>query len=150
MKDDFIIDENIVINAWSGENAEGKRAHSERIFLNAFIPSDKKLVSTPNILSKYRRIEKMNLKDDKYEDVGIRKWFLDRLIDKNRCPVVGGLKVPNYKHVKDDDSEFVYLAITRDGNLITVDKRMWQEIKDEKLEKNVKYFDVVKAIPLII
>jgi len=27
---------------------------------------------------------------------------------------------------------------------------MWQEIKDEKLEKNVKYFDVVKAIPLII
>lgn len=149
MKDDFVIDENVVINAWSGINAQDQRAYSERIFLNAFIPSDKKLLSTTNIQSKYRQLESAQLENKKYEDVGIKKWFLDRLLDSEKCPIIDGLKIPKYKHVKDDDAEFVYLAITRDGNLITVDKRMWQEIKDEKLEKNVKYFDVVKAIPLI-
>jgi len=116
MKDDFIIDENIVINAWRGTNAQDQRAHSERIFLNAFIPSDKKLLSTINIQSKYRQLENVQLKNKKYEDVGIKKWFLDRLLDSEKCPIIDGLKIPKYKHVKDDDAEFVYLAI-QDGQL---------------------------------
>ena len=150
MKDDFIIDENIVINAWRGTNAKQQRAHHERIFLNAFIPSDKKLVSTVTILSKYRKIENEKLKDPKYEDVGIKKWFLDRLLNPEKCLVVDGLKIPTYNHVKDDDAEFVYLAIIRDGNLITVDKRMWDEIKDDGLDSKIKYFDVADSIPLVL
>ena len=132
MKDDFVIDENIVINAWRGTDAQKKRAYNERIFLNAFIPSDKKLLSTVNIHSKYRKLEKAILKDNRFEDAGIKKWFLDRLLDSEKCPIIDGLKIPKYKHVKDDDAEFVYLAITKEGSLITVDKRMWDEIKDEK------------------
>jgi len=111
MKDDFVIDENIVINAWSGINAQDQRAYSERIFLNAFIPSDKKLLSTTNIQSKYRQLESAQLENKKYEDVGIKKWFLDRLLDSEKCPIIDGLKIPKYKHVKDDDAEFVYLNL---------------------------------------
>lgn len=150
MNDDFVIDENIIINAWSGMNAKKEKAHNERIFLNAFIPSDKKLLSTINIDSKYKRIGKMDLKDDKWEDAGIRKWFLDRLLDQEKCPIIEGIEIPKYKHVKDDDSEFVYLAIAKDGNLITADKRMHEEIQKEGLENKVKYYDVKDSISLVI
>lgn len=149
MHDDFIIDENIVINAWRGQNAVKQRAYHEKNFLIFFIPSDKKLWSTENILSKYRKLENAELDDKKYEDVGIKKWFLDRLIDSNRCPVVDGLKIPKYKYVKDDDAEFVYLAIIKEGNLVSVDKRMKDEIHDDGLDSKVKYFDIVDAIPLV-
>jgi len=149
MKDDFIVDENIVINAWRGENDAKQRAYDERMFLLAFIPSNKKLLSTETILSKYRQLEDVKLKNTKYEDVGIKKWFLDRLIDSNRCPVSDGLKIPKYNHVKDDDAEFVYLAITKDGNLITVDRRMKDEIHDDGLDSQVKYFDIADAINLV-
>jgi len=150
MEDDYVLDENIIINAWRGIDANKQRAHDERAFLNLFIPSDKKLLCTINIQSKYRKLENTKLKNAIYEDAGIKKWFLDRLLDSERCPIVDGLKVPNYKYVKDDDAEFVYLAITRDGNLVTVDKRMWDEIKKDKLDTKVKYLDVVNAIPLVI
>ena len=150
MINDFVIDENVVINAWGGINAQGKKAYSEKIFLTAFIPSDKKLLCTINIQSKYRKLENATLTNKKYEDVGIKKWFLERLLDSEKCPIIDGLKIPKYKHVKDDDAEFVYLAITKDGNLVTVDKRMWDEIKKDKLDTKVKYLDVINAIPLVI
>lgn len=150
MKDDFVIDENIVINAWRGEDAAHQRAHNERIFLHAFIPTEKKLHCTVSIQTKYRKIETMKLKTEKYVDAGIKKWFLDRLLNPQLCPIVDGLKIPKYKHIKDDDAEFVHLAITKDGNLITVDKRMKDEIHDEGLDDDVKYFDVADSISLIV
>ena len=153
MKDDFVIDENIVINAWRGTNAKNERSYSEKSFLNFFIPSSKKLLITINILAKYRKLTHTTLKDTRNEDVGVKKWFLERLLDSEKCPIVEGLKIPNYKHIKDDDAEFVYLAITKDGHLVTVDKRMWDEIKDEikddNLDPKIKYVNVKDAISLV-
>jgi len=149
MKNSFIIDENVLLNARRGINDEGKIASSERIFLYGFFESDNKLPHTPNIRKKYYKISKAVLKDNKYQDIGIMKWFFQRLINSDLCPMVEGLKIPNYRFIKSGDDEFVCLAIFCNGNLVSVDRRLKEEIEKEGLDDKVKYVYVKDAISLL-
>jgi hypothetical protein len=148
MRDDFIVDENVILNAYRGTDDKKQRAIKERAFMYCLLNGDKKLVSTPKIQSYYYRINKVILEEKEFMDAGILKFFFDRLRDTDKSPIVEGLK-PRYKHIKEGDDEFVCLSIHRDGNLVTRDYRMRDEIKSEGLEDQVKYYDVSVAIPLV-
>jgi hypothetical protein len=148
MKDDFIIDENVILNVYRGKDEHNHSAIKERRFMYCLLDSDKKLVSTPKIQSYYYHINKIILKEKGFMDVGFLKYFFDRLRDSNKSPIVEGLK-PNSKYIKEGDDEFVCLAIHRDGNLVTKDSRMKSEIEQEGLQDQVKYYSVSDAIPLV-
>lgn len=147
MNDDFIIDENILFNARRGIDENGKRTLDERIFMYNFFQSDKKLPHTPNIRNQYYRIGQTEVEDETYQDAGLMKWFYQRLVDGNLCPVIEGLSIPKYRFIKPGDDEFVYLAIVREGNLVTADRSLEDEIKKEGLK--VKYVFAKDAISLV-
>jgi len=148
MKDDFIVDENVILNAYRGIDQKGIPALKEKKFMSFLLDGDKKLVTTPKIQKFYYRINKVILEEEAFMDAGILKFFFDRLRDPDKSPIIDGLK-PNYKYIKDGDDEFVCLSLFRDGNLVTKDARMKDEIEKEGLKDQVKYYDVSDAIPLI-
>ena len=148
MSSEFIIDENIVYNTWRGKDAKDNVAIKERTFMYLFLSSDKLLAMTPYIQKQYSKISKTVLSDQQYMDAGFIPMFMQRLLDTTKSHIYDGLK-PDYEYIKKGDDEFVCLAITRDGNLVTVDKRLLDEIKNEGLEGKVKYYDVPDAIPLL-
>ena len=149
MNENFIIDENILLNARRGTDEDGNIASNERIFMYCFFKSSKKLPHTLNIRNQYYKIGKVGLNDITYQDVGLMKWFYQRLVNSDLCPIIDGLKIPKYKFIKSGDDEYVYLAIFRDGVLVSVDKRLQTEIEKEGLKNKVKCTPVKDALSLV-
>lgn len=148
MKDNFIIDENVIYDAWRGKDNDGKNAISDRTFVYSFLDSDKKLIMTPFIQGRYFYISKTILKDTQYMDPAIIPWFMQRVLDGTKSQVYDGLK-PKFKYIKQGDDEFVIVTIHVDGHLVTKDGRLEKEIEKEGLKGKINFFDVSAAIPLI-
>ena len=148
MQNEYVIDENVIYDAWRGKDSQKRKAIPERTFVYSFLNSDERLAMTPYIQMQYYGISKQTLSDQQFMDAGIIPMFMERMVDENKSRVYDGLK-PNYKHIKEGDDEFVCVSIHVDGNLVTKDGRLKNEIIDEGLENKVNYYDVSDALSLL-
>ena len=146
---DFVIDENILYDAWRGKDKNGKKNFADKAFLYLFLDSDKKLAITPYIQGRYFFISNQTLGDKQFVDVTIIPSFMQRMRDGTRTNLHTGL-TPKYKHIKQGDDEFVCVTIFVKGNLVTKDGRLEKEIDEEGLKNKVNFYDVAEAIPLLV
>lgn len=148
MTDNFVIDENILYDAWRGKDNNGRKIFTDRAFVYSFLDSDKKLAMTPFIRDRYYFVSEQTLGDKEFVDVTIIPSFMQRVADGGKTNLCTGL-TPNYTHIKQGDDEFVCVSIFVDGNLVTKDGRLKKEIEEEGLKDQVNLCDVSQAISLI-
>ena len=148
MSDNFVIDENILYDAWRGKDKDGKKIFTDRAFIYSFLGSDKKLSMTPYIQGRYYHVSNQILGDKECVGVTIIPSFMQRMMDGTKTNLHTGL-TPKYNHIKNGDDEFVCVSIFVNGNLVTKDGRLEKEIEQEGLKDKINFFDVPTATSLI-
>ena len=121
---DYVIDENVILNAVHGEKPMKKGvnipADAEKIFVYSFFRNkDRNFINT-KIRQKFfnmpKKVEQKFKKD--FIDGKILPRFLDLLVNSDKFVLVNGIK-NNFKGVKECDTEFVGVTLQSNAILVT-------------------------------
>lgn len=145
---DFVLDENVVIEAVDGKKPGGGDAWAECEFMCGLLGSRDKICVNAAILEKYRRMDKKMGPAGPAETRNnlIYKGLAAMLRDSERVRYVDGVSV-DHKGLKKCDREFVGVAVQSGAALVTSDGRLCGILDELHSEgTRIEYLDAGAAL----
>ena len=139
---DYVIDENVVLNAIHGKkasNSESKNADTEKIFLYRFFSNSDKQFMNLKIQQKFFALPKKVAQKYKNEilDNHIILRFLGVMNDPLKTSIVDGVS-NTFKGVKKCDTEFVGVTLQSNATLVTADGKLKTAIQEDSFVSKCK------------
>jgi predicted nucleic acid-binding protein len=127
----YVIDENIILNAITGEKPDCSVTLTEKIFILCFLRGNDHLYINNKIKAKIlKNIPEKISSFTKPLDNQIYPLIKKLIFDSSRTTIVDGIK-NNFKGVKDCDTEFVGVAIHSNAILVTADSKLKNAIEKD-------------------
>ena len=146
---EYVIDENVVRNAWHGKKADGSDAFEEMRFLADLYSCNGHL----NLSEKIRKKFNQYRKDTEYQTKGVNDLMLTKFIklmyNESKCSITEPTKT-DFQGVKKCDNEFVGVALKTRSILVTADKKLKESIEKDEIAKKVKCMTVEETLEKII
>lgn len=134
----FVIDENVVRNAWHMKKPDGSDATAEFKFIGDMLFGNYGISTSKKIQNKFNKFKDENFgKSKKPVNDLILSSYVKLLLDSTRTQMHSAIKI-NFKGIKDCDNEFVGVAIKSQGLLVSADDRLKQEIAQDPEVKNCR------------
>lgn len=139
---DYVIDENVVLNAIHGKkasNSKSKNADTEKIFLYGFFSNKDKQFMNLKIRQKYYTLPKKVEQKYKNEilDNHIIPRFLAVMIDPLKTSIIDGVS-NTFKGIKKCDTEFVGVTLQSNATLVTADENLKTAIQEDTFVSKCK------------
>jgi len=141
----FVIDENVVRNAWHGKKPNDDDAHAELKFIGDMLYGNYGISASKKIRDKFSKFKDDNFGKHKYVNDLILSSYVKLLFNSKRTQMHTPIKI-NFKGVKDCDNEFVGVAIKSQGLLVSADARLKEEIAKDSEVQNCRCETVEDAI----
>lgn len=120
----YVIDENIILNAITGEKPDCSTAFPEKIFVSRFLYGNDHLFINNKIKDKIlKNMPKKITSFSKPLDNHIYPLIKKLIFNPSRTTIIDGTK-NDFKGVKDCDTEFVGVAIQSNAILVTADSEL--------------------------
>ncbi|MGI0064926.1 MAG: hypothetical protein ACREAL_08685 [Nitrosopumilaceae archaeon] len=135
MKEEYIIDENVIYNAWHGRKSDNTPALAEKKFLYDIFYGKQHIYISEKIRKKIIRMRKAIPKDPIDLDSFALNMFLKLIFNSERTTILTGIKT-DFQGIKKCDNEFVGVALQSNGILVTADAKLKKAIEaDPKVAK---------------
>lgn len=142
---DYVIDENVLINAVTGEKPVKKGdeksmpADAEKVFIYSFFSNRDRNFINYEIRKKFFKMpEKIEQKFKKeILDNQVIPRFLSMLSNSDKITIIEGIK-NDFKGVKNCDTEFVGVTLQSNATLVTADKDLQDAIKKDNFVSKCK------------
>ena len=135
MNEKYVIDENVLIDAWHGKKPDGTNALAERKFICDLAYGEAKIAISVEIKRKIIRFCKDAEKKSKGVDNLILPIFIDLMNNYRRTQFHAPQK-NDFPGIKKCDKEFVGVALKSESILVTADKRLKDAIQKDKKVSN--------------
>jgi len=134
----YVIDENIILNAITGEKPDCSTTLTEKIFISCFLHGHDHLFINNKIKDKIlKNMPKKISSFTKPLDNHIYPLIKKLIFNSSRTTIVDGIK-NNFKGVKDCDTEFVGVAIQSNAILVTADSKLKTAVGEDSFASNCK------------
>ncbi|MCV0411257.1 hypothetical protein [Nitrosopumilus sp.] len=147
---DYVIDENVVLNAIHGKKAsnnKSKNADTEKIFLYGFFSNKDKQFMNLKIQQKFFALPKKV--EQKYNneilDNHIIPRFLGVMSDPLKTSIIEGIS-NNFEGVKKCDTEFVGVTLQSNAILVTADGNLKKAIQEDSFVSKCKCSTVEEVL----
>lgn len=150
MVNSFVIDENVVRNAWHGKKPDGSDALAEEKFVGDMLYGNHSISISEKIRNKFSKFKDDNFgKSKKPVNDLLLASYVKLLFDSERTQIHIPTQI-KFEGVKECDNEFVGVAIKSQGLLVSADGRLKEEIAKEKdpIVQNCKCETVEDAIKI--
>jgi len=145
MGKDYVIDENVLLNAWHGKKPNNTDALSERKFLHDIFYGNQHLAISHKIRGKFSKIGKKLQEQQKGVDNLVIPLFLKLIFNSKRATMHTPIKT-NFKGVKNCDKEFVGVALKSNGIIVTADHKLKMAISDDPSVKHIECMTTEEVI----
>lgn len=142
----FVIDENVVRNAWHMKKPDGSDANAEMKFMGDMFYGNYGISASKKIRDKFSKFKDDNFGKSKQpvNDL-VLSSYVKLLLNSTRTQIHTPIKI-NFQGIKDCDNEFVGVAIKSQGLLVSADIRLKEEIAKDSEVQNCKCETVEDAI----
>lgn len=142
---EYVIDENVVRNAWHGKKADGSDAFEEMKFLADLFSCNGHLNISEKIRKKFNKFRKGTENNTKGVNDLMLSIFIKLMYNQSKCLVTESIKT-DFQGVKKCDNEFVGVALKTNSVLVTADKKLKTAIEKDKIGKNIRCVTVDETV----
>ena len=142
---EYVIDENVIRNAWHGKKADGSDAFEEMKFLADLFSCNGHLNLSEKIRKKFNKFRKGTENNTKGVNDLMLSKFIKLMYNQSKCLVTEPIKT-DFQGVKKCDNEFVGVALKTNSVLVTADEKLKAAIEKDKIAKKIRCVTVEETL----